>query len=84
MSAEVTTISRVYLKPKALWKSGQHTAYAAPGQNPKNPGDNVEVYTLVFNFGLARHVPKNVYDAFAAAGIATTDRPRLDGDDTDD
>jgi hypothetical protein len=73
----------VYLKPRALWKSAFHTARCCPGQNPKDPNSHVEEMTLVFHFGVARHVPKNVYDAFAAIGIATTERPRFTDDDED-
>lgn len=83
MAAEVTTISRVYLKPKELWKSAYHTAYCAPNQNPKDPNNNQETYQLIFNFGVARHVPLNVYKAFEAAGIATTDKPKIQDDDDD-
>ena len=83
MAAEITTIPRVYLRQRELWKSGFHTAYCAPGQNPKDQNSNQETYQLQFFFGIARHVPLNVYNAFADAGIATTDRPRLSDDDVD-
>lgn len=83
MSVEVVTIPRVYLKPKSLRNSAFHTAYIVPGQNPNDPNSNKEYLSLEFNRGLARNVPKNIYDAFAAAGIATTERPRYDEEDED-
>ena len=84
MPAEVITVRRVYLKPRILWKSAHHTAYTAPGQNPNDPSNHHEVFTLTFEFGVARNIPMNVYKAFEAAGIATTERPKLDTDDDDD
>ena len=85
MAAEVTMIPRVYLKDKAFWKSAHHTAYATPGGNPANKEDLRQPETLVFEFGVARHVPLAKYELFADCGIATTDRPvlRRPGDEDD-
>ena len=71
----IPSIARVYLKDKSLWKSGHHTAFAAPGGSPNDPNSHADMYTLVFEFGVARDVERTVYDVFAKAGIATTDRP---------
>ena len=84
MSVEVIEIPRVYLKDRSLWKSGYHTAYAVPNGNPYNKDDQRQPETLVFEFGVARRVPLAKFELFRDAGIATTDRPRLNRDEDDD
>lgn len=82
--AEILTVARVYLRPRELWKSAHHTAFCSMTGKPAKVGEEVEVARLEFNFGVARHVPKKLYDLFVAAGIATTDRPKLRNEDTDE
>ena len=77
MAADIVTVSRVYLKDKNLWKSGHHTAYATPEGNPNNKDDLRAPESLVFEFGVARHVPLAKYELFQSIGIATTERPVL-------
>lgn len=84
MAAEVLTVPRVYLKDKSFWKSGHHTAYATPNGNPGNPEDKRNPETLVFEFGVARHVPLAKFKLFEDCGIATTDRPKMKTFDDDD
>ena len=77
MANEVITIPRVYLKQKHFHKSAYHTAYApAPSDPHAQPGVDQALVTLTFEMGIARNVPKNLYDLFEAMGIATTNRPK--------
>jgi hypothetical protein len=81
MAAEVLTIPRVYLADQKLARqSGHHTIYATSEQ-PVTPGRDPELITLTFEFGLARNVPKAMYDQFHRLGYVTTDRPKRQGDD---
>ena len=75
MANEEITIPRVYLKDEQFWKSAHHTAYCTSRATPIAPGEDPPLMKMEFWFGIARHVPSVVYDAFKAAGIATTDRP---------
>lgn len=77
-TVHIPSVPVVYLKDQSLWRSAHHRAYASPGQDPKNPNAPTELLVLEFWGGVARDVERRVYDVFAAAGIATTDRPRFD------
>ena len=81
MAVEIVTIPRVYLASSAYWRSAHHTAYCSPGSNPRHADDERPLLKLEFNFGVARNVEQNIYDAFVEAGIATTDRPQPRRDD---
>ena len=73
----VTTVRRVYLRPGIAPQSMYHTAYCpAPSQANAQPGADQTLITLTFIAGVAQDVPQATYDLFAAAGIATTERPR--------
>jgi len=84
MAAELIEVPRVYLKNRALWSSGHHTAYALADGNPNNPEDKRSPETLVFEFGVAKGVPLRKFELFRDLGIATTDRPRLNPQEDDD
>lgn len=74
----IPSVPVVYLKDPKLWHSSHHRAYAAPGRDPRDPNAPTDLMVLEFFFGVARDVERRVYNVFAAAGIATTDRPRFD------
>jgi hypothetical protein len=83
MAAETITHKRAYLKSKELQKSAHHTAYAPlPGSRPGKDGSQMLV-KLEFFFGIARDVEATTYDAFAAIGVATTERPKRRDEDDD-
>ncbi len=76
MSAEITTVKRVFLKQKALQNSAYHRAYApAPVQPDSRPGADQALIVLEFWAGVAYDVPQATYDQFAALGIATKEPP---------
>ena len=78
MAIEITTIPKVYLKDKSLWRSAYHTAIASSTGTLAVPGQPEAVVTLTFLYGLAKDVPVTLYRIFADAGIATTDMPRIE------
>jgi hypothetical protein len=81
MASEEILISRVYLKPKAFWKSGMHTHYTSLGATPGTPIGEAPLQKIEYWFGVARGLPKSLYDIGVADGIATTDRPARRGED---
>ncbi len=85
MAAEIVTIPRVYLKDRTLaLRSAHHTAYASASHSPIQPGKEVPLLKLEFIQGVVRNVPAQIYQAFADAGVATTDRPRRRSEEKDD
>jgi hypothetical protein len=84
---EVITIPKCYLRDQQIARrSAYHTAYCGSTPSPiSDPTVPHVLLTLTFWRGVAYNVPLNVYERFADAGIATTDRPRRRfGDDDDD
>ena len=85
MAIEIPTIRRVYIKDPTHWRSAYHTCYLPAPSDPRGqPGTEQALITLVFEMGIARHVPTQIYALFAAANMATTDRPRLRDDDAEE
>ncbi len=85
MPADEIKIPRVYLTdPSINRKSAHHTLYAGPCKGELAPGEEPPMYRLEFEFGVARQVPKALYDRFADLGHVTTDRPRSDADQRND
>ena len=85
MAIEVPTIPRVYIKDASHWQSAHHTCYLpAPALPDAKPGTEQALVTLVFEMGIARNVPTQVYAMFAAANMATTDRPKRRWEEDDE
>ena len=77
MPVDEIKIPRVYLTDTNInRKSAHHTLYAGPGKGELAPGEEPPMYRLEFEFGVARQVPKTLYDRFYDLGHVTTDRPR--------
>lgn len=75
MAADEVKIPRVYLVDTSINRtSGHHTLYA--GSGPIHPGEESPMHKLEFEFGVARQVPKTLYDRFHDLGHVTTDRPK--------
>ena len=76
MSADEVKIPRVYLTdPNINRKSAHHTIYAS-ADGPVIPGVETPLIRLEFDFGVARQVPKTLYDLFHDLGHVTTERPK--------
>ena len=76
MAAEEVKIPRVYLTdPNVNRRSAHHTIYASDA-GPVAPGVEAPLIRLEFEFGVARQVPKTLYDRFHALGHVTTERPK--------